>query len=143
MRISDWSSDVCSSDLVCGLCLTAGLLQARGYPEIIARVLRGALIGHDHRLNANIIQKMVDGSTAITMPANLAGATAPLLTPIELPVQHLRTLNRMDPRPTLQAVFPMWVDGVVRPDLALRLGLAALPVSTHRINHRLTLRGIP
>src|SRR3546814_12107088 len=89
MRISDWSSDVCSSDLVCGLCLTAGLLQARGYPEIIARVLRGALIGHDHRLNANIIQKMVDGSTAITMPANLAGATAPLLTSIELQVQQI------------------------------------------------------
>ncbi len=127
---------------VCGLCLTAGLLQARGYPEIIARVLRGALIGHDHRLNANIIEKMVAGSTAITMPANLAGATAPLLTSIELQVQHLRTVNRMDPSTTLEAVFPMWVHGVVRSDLALRLGLAEFDVSDQRINGWFTQRGI-
>src|SRR3546814_11514692 len=80
MRISDWSSDVCSSDL------------------IIARVLRGALIGHDHRLNANIIEKMVLGSTAIVMPSPQVGATAPLLTAIELQVEHLRTVNRMSRR---------------------------------------------
>jgi hypothetical protein len=127
---------------VCGLCITAGLLQARGYPEIIARVLRGALIGHDHRLNANIIAKMVAGSTAVTMPANLAGATAPLLTSIELQVEHLRTVNRMDPGTTLEAVFPMWVHGVVRSDLALRLGLAEFDVSNQRINGWFTQRGI-
>src|SRR3546814_6592612 len=70
------------------------------------------------------------------MPANLAGATAPLLTSIELQVQHLRTVNRMDPSTTLEAVFPMWVHGVVRSDLALRLGLAEFDVSNQRINSR-------
>src|SRR3546814_16196049 len=76
------------------------------------------------------------------MPANLAGATAPLLTSIELQVQHLRTVNRMDLSTTLEAVFPMWVHGVVRPDLALRLGLAEFDVSNQRINSRFTQRGI-
>jgi hypothetical protein len=127
---------------VCGLCLTAGLLQARGYPEVIARVLRGALIGHDHRLNANIIEKMVAGSTAITMPAGQVGATAPLLTAIELQVEHLRTVNRMSRSATLEAVFPMWVHGVVRSDLSRRLGLAEFDVSNQRINGWFTQRGI-
>src|SRR3546814_4743224 len=76
------------------------------------------------------------------MPANLAGATAPLLTSIELQVQHLRTVNRMDPSTTLEAVFPMWVHGVVRSDLALRLGLAEFDVSNQRINSWFTQRGI-
>lgn len=127
---------------VCGLCLTAGLLQARGYPEVIARVLRGALIGHDHRLNANIIEKMVAGSTAVTMPAGQIGATAPLLTAIELQVEHLRTVNRMSRSATLEAVFPMWTHGVIRSDLSRRLGVDMLSVTNAQINAWFTQRGV-
>lgn len=127
---------------VCGLCLTAGLLQARGYPEVIARVLRGALIGHDHRLNANVIAKMVAGSTAITMPAGQIGATAPLLTAIELQVEHLRTVNRMSRTATLEAVFPMWTHGVIRSDLSRRLGVDMLSVTNAQINAWFTQRGV-
>src|SRR3546814_18989837 len=125
MRISDWSSDVCSSDLitinrgginftqgpdfssiysatgfcfteqddidgtyapgatpedpnvegdkpcyhiecpefdeerldVCSLCLTAGLLQARGHPEINARVRRAGRVARPHRLTPHREQK--------------------------------------------------------------------------------------
>lgn len=127
---------------VCGLCLTAGLLQARGYPEVIARVLRGALIGHDHRLNANVIEKMVNGSTAIVMPSPQVGATAPLLTAIELQVEHLRTVNRMSRNATLEAVFPMWVHGVIRSDLSRRLGVDMLSVTNAQINAWFTQRGV-
>lgn len=127
---------------VCGLCLTAGLLQARGYPEIIARVLRGALIGHDHRLNANVIEKMVLGSTAIVMPSPQVGATAPLLTAIELQVEHLRTVNRMSRTATLEAVFPMWTHGVIRSDLSRRLGVDMLSVTNAQINAWFTQRGV-
>lgn len=127
---------------VCGLCLTAGLLQARGYPEIIARVLRGALIGHDHRLNANIIEKMVLGSTSVVMPAGQVGATAPLLTAIELQVEHLRTVNRMSRTATLEAVFPMWTHGVIRSDLSRRLGVDMLSVTNEQINAWFRQRGV-
>ena len=127
---------------VCGLCLTAGLLQARGYPEVIARVLRGALIGHDHRLNANVIAKMVAGSTAVIMPSPQVGATAPLLTAIELQVEHLRTVNRMSRSATLEAVFPMWVHGVIRSDLSRRLGVDMLSVTNEQINGWFRQRGV-
>lgn len=127
---------------VCGLCLTAGLLQARGYPEVIARVLRGALVGHDHRMNANVIAKMVAGSTAVTMPSPQVGATAPVLTAIELQVEHLRTVNRMSRNATLEAVFPMWVHGVIRSDLSRRLGVDMLSVTNAQINAWFTQRGV-
>ena len=127
---------------VCGLCLTAGLLQARGYPEVIARVLRGALIGHDHRMNANVIEKMVDGSTAVVMPTTQVGATAPVLTAIELQVEHLRTVNRMSRTATLEAVFPMWTHGVIRADLSRRLGVDMLSVTNAQINAWFAQRGV-
>jgi hypothetical protein len=136
---------------LCGVCLTAGLLQARGYPEMIARTMRGSLIGHEHRVNANVISQMINGgtattghtgSTAITMPASQVGATAPVLTAIELQVEHMRHLHRMSRTTTLEAVFPYWVRGVIRSDLSRRLGLAEFDVSDQRINAWFVQRGI-
>lgn len=106
-----------------GLCLTAGLLQQRGYPEVIARTIRGALVAHDHRVNGRMIAAMVAGSTAVSMAANQVGTIAPILTAIELQVEHYRSVRRMSRATTLEAVFPYWVRGAVRSDLSRRLGI--------------------
>jgi hypothetical protein len=106
-----------------GLALTAGLLQQRGYPEVIARTIRGALVAHDHRVNGRMIASMVAGSTAISLPANQVGATAPVLTAVELQVEHYRAVRRMSRETTLEAVFPFWVRGAIRSDLSRRLGI--------------------
>lgn len=136
---------------LCGVCLTAGLLQARGYPEMIARTMRGSLIAHEHRMNANVIQQMIaggtattghDGSTAITMPSVQVGATAPLLTAIELQAEHMKHQHRMLRNTTLEAVFPYWVMGVVRSDLSRRLGVDLLSVPNSRIMSWFAERGI-
>src|SRR5699024_7465080 len=88
-----------------GLCITAGLLQQRGYPEMIARTIRGALIAHDHRLAARTLRNVQAGSTAVAMPTE-AGTTAPLLTAIELQVEHVRHTQRIARSATIEAVFP-------------------------------------
>lgn len=116
-----------------GLCLVAGLLQRRGFPESIARVIRGALIAHDHKMAARYIAQMVLGSTPVVLPAPQVGATAPVLTAIELQAQHVRNLHRMSENATLEAVFPHWVFGVVRADLARRLGVDLIAVPDSRI----------
>lgn len=136
---------------LCGLCLTAGLLQSRGYPEMIARTMRGALIGHEHRVNANVIQQMINGgtattghtgSTAVSMVANQAGATAPVLSAIELQAEHMKHLHRMSRNTTLEAVFPYWVRGAIRADLSRRLGVDMLSVPDSRIDSWFRERGI-
>jgi hypothetical protein len=127
---------------LCGLCIQAGLLQQRGYPEVIARTVRGSLIAHDHRMSAKLINAIVTGSTAVTMPAGQAGTTAPLLTAIELQVEHYRYTTRISRGTTLEAVFPFWVHGAVRSDLALRLGVDLLDVSDARIDGWFRSRGI-
>jgi hypothetical protein len=125
-----------------GLCLTAGLLQSRGYPEVIARTIRGALIARDHRTSARLINQLVLGSTAVTMTAAQVGATAPLLDAIEKQAEHYKYTHRMARSTTLEAVFPYWVHGVVRSDLARRLGVELLDVPNSRIDGWFRARGI-
>ena len=84
---------------LCGLCIQAGLLMSKGYPEVIARTVRGALIAHDHKMSAKMIQEIIAGSTTVTMPAGQAGAAAPILTAIELQVEHFRYSTRISRSP--------------------------------------------
>jgi hypothetical protein len=136
---------------VCGVCVESGILQSRGFPELLARSIRGVLVAHDHRISARLINEMIngspnpnghDGSTAVTMPSPQVGATAPILTAIELQAEHMRYLNRMSRTATLEAIFPYWVRGVIRADLSRRLGVDLLSVSDAQIAAWFTQRGI-
>lgn len=126
---------------VAGVCINAGLLQARGFPEMIARVIRGALVAHDHRMSATLLNSIAAGSDAVTIPGT-QGAAAPLLTAVELQVEHMKYINRLGRGASVEAVFPFWVRGAIRSDLALRLGLDMLDVSDARIDAWFRSRGI-
>lgn len=116
-----------------GLCLTAGLLQRRGYPEYIARIVRGALVAHDHRMAGRKIAAIANGSDAVVMPGQQVGAAAPILTAIELQAQHYRYVHRLSDNAVLEAVFPFWVRGAIRADLSRRLGVDLISVPNSRI----------
>ena len=126
---------------LCGLCVNAGLLASRGYPELIARTVRGALVAHDHKVAGNILNALVAGSSAVTMPS-IEGAIAPVLRAIELQVEHMRYINRLGRNATIEGVFPYWVRGTVRADLAQRLGVDLISVPDARIDGWFRERGI-
>jgi len=125
-----------------GLIITSGLLGARGYPEHLARVIRGALVAHDHKINADVINKMALGSTAVTLPSPQAGALAPVLSAIELQTEHYRDTYRMARGATLEAVFPFWIRGAIRSDLSRRLGVDMTDVGDARIAQWFAERGV-
>lgn len=124
-----------------GLCITAGLLQQRGYPEVIARTLRGALVAHDHRLAGRSLASIEAGSTAVTFAGD-EGTVAPLLSAIELQVEHLRYQSRISRTATIEGVFPFWVRGAIRADLSKRTGLSLFDVSDAQINNWFNQRGV-
>lgn len=126
---------------VVGLCITAGLLQQRGYPEVIARTLRGALIAHDHRMSAMTLKAIADGSTAVEMPTD-SGAVAPLLESIEMQVEHMKYTHRLGRGSSVEAVFPYWVRGALRSDLSRRLGVDLIDVPDARIDGWFRSRGV-
>jgi vegetative cell wall protein gp1 len=125
-----------------GLHIQAGLLQQRGYPELVARTIRGALVAHEHKMSERIIASMETQSTAVSMDAGQIGAAAPILTAIELQVEHYRYAQRLSRSTTLEAVFPYWVRGAIRTDLSRREGVELIDVPDSRIDAWFRSRGV-
>jgi hypothetical protein len=125
-----------------GVSISAGLLAQRGYPEVLARTVRGALIVHEHKIAASVIAQMVAGSTAVVMPGTEVGNTSPILSAIEMQVDHYRYAHRMPRTTTYEAIFPFWTHGVIRSDLSHRLGINFFDVTDAMINGWFSARGI-
>lgn len=125
-----------------GLCLQAGLLQARGYPEVIADTIRKALIAHEIRMDSRTIAEIVAGSTAVSLPAGQVGAAAPILTAVELQAQHYRSSGSLGDNTVLEGIFPLWTRGAIRSDLSRRLGVDMMNITDAMINTWFTTRKI-
>lgn len=125
-----------------GIHIQANLLQQRGYPELVARTIRGALVAHEHKMSERIIASMEKQSTAVSMDAGQIGAAAPILTAIELQVEHYRYAQRLSRSTTLEAVFPYWVHGAIRTDLSRRQGVDLTDVNDARIDAWFRSRGV-
>lgn len=123
-----------------GICITAGLLQQRGYPELIARTLRGVLVAHDHRMAGRKLASIEAGSTAVTMPA-VGATTYGLLEAIEMQIEHSYTKYRVSRSITMEAVFPYWVRGAIRSDLARSTGQNRFDVTDAQIAAWFAARG--
>lgn len=125
-----------------GLHIQANLLQQRGYPELVARTIRGALVAHEHKMSERIIASMETQSTAVSMDSGQIGAAAPILTAIELQVEHYRYAQRLSRSTTLEAVFPYWVHGAIRTDLSRREGVDLIDIPDSRIDAWFRSRGV-
>lgn len=125
-----------------GVIVQAGLLQQRGFPELVARTIRGVLNAHAHKMSERYIDSLVKGSTAVSMPVAQVGATAPILSAIDLQAEHYKYVGRLSRGTSLEVVLPYWVRGLIRSDLARRLGVDLLDVSDSRIDGWFRARGI-
>lgn len=125
-----------------GIHIQANLLQQRGYPELVARTIRGALVAHEHKMSERIIASMEHQSTTVSMDSGQIGAAAPILTAIELQVEHYRYAQRLSRSTTLEAVFPYWVHGAIRTDLSRREGVDLIDINDARIDAWFKARGV-
>jgi hypothetical protein len=144
-----------------GLAIQTDLLQLRGYPELIARFVRGAMIAHSHKINQFVINSLVTGSTAMPLPSGVtahtpgAGTTwatdhsvvSTLLTAIDMAIMDYKYRQRMALASTLEVVFPYWVLAWIRSDIARKQFYDAdatndqFNLTMERINTWLAARG--
>jgi hypothetical protein len=114
------------------VCLTGGLLQRRGYPEVVARFSRGAMVALAHKMNQGFIAAIVAASgAAVVIPQLATGddAASALLSGIEMAIVDMKYRNRMNFPTTLEVVMPMWFLAQIRAALARRRGVLALDIS--------------
>lgn len=132
-----------------GVCITGQLLQTRGYPEMVARFTRGAMVVHNHKLNKFVIDQMVAGSTVVDLsPAPVATSvfaddptTTSVLATVEMAIEDYRYRHRMRFNATLEVIFPHWVLPVIRADWSRRTGVEMTNVTDAQIISHFTNRG--
>lgn len=137
-----------------GICITGDFLQNRGYPELVARFTRGALVSYAHIVNRFVIDQVVAGVTSTTdlNPAPVGSvleddntAASRLLAIVGMAAMDLRYKHRMRFDTMLEAVLPFWVTEVIRADIQRRTGQdpqVAFELELARINRWLAVRGV-
>jgi hypothetical protein len=118
------------------VCLTGGLLQRRGYPELVARFTRGAFTALAHKINQGVIGAMVTAAGAATVvPADPSGddAISSLLAGIDLAIIDAKYSARMSFGGTMEVVLPMWVLAQLRAAGSRRNGVDMVSLTDAQI----------
>jgi hypothetical protein len=143
-----------------GLAIQTDLLQLRGYPELIARFVRGAMVAHTHKINQFMINALVTGSTALSLPSGVASHTpglgttwytdhsvvSTLLSALDIAITDYKYRQRMQLVSTLEVVLPYWVQSWIRSDVTRRAfydgdnGVDQFAVTMAKINDWLIAR---
>lgn len=108
-----------------GICVTAGNLTERAYPETVRNYIKLVMDAHYHVMNQRKIAAVVANSTALTMASQSDGVAAPLLNAIELQAVDYREKFGMADDSVLEVVLPRWADALIRADVARRGGSPA------------------
>jgi hypothetical protein len=138
-----------------GVQITGAFLQDRGYPELVARFTRGAMIAHARKLNIFALNKVANGSTTFdyTNVANLPVTTTEfkdltvisrLLAVAGIQIKDYQYKYRMPMGSMLECVLPWWVVESVRADVQRRMGIDrddAFSVAQDQIVSWFALRG--
>lgn len=117
-------------------CLTGGLLQRRGYPEVVARFTRGATVALAHKINFGVIAAIVAASGAVnSIPQDPNGddAASALLAAIDLAITDAKYRNRMGFATTMEVILPWWTLVQVRAALGRRRGVEGWQVTNAEI----------
>lgn len=113
-----------------------------GFPELVRRYLEGAMVAHWHKVNAYVINKVLGFLGSVQNFAEYGSATGDLLNAIEIAAWSIRYQYRLAENATLEAMFPMWVRGALRADLARQNGVSLQGITDAQITSWFTLRGI-
>lgn len=107
-----------------GICVTAGNLTDRAYPELTNRYVDLVMTAHAHRMNALTVAKVVAASTDVTptADADLGGAES-LFGVTEFLVNRFRDSFFASEDFILEGVLPRWARAIIRRDLARRNGV--------------------
>jgi len=113
-----------------GVQITGAFLQDRGYPELVARFSRGAMVVHNRRMNAFKLNVVTDGSTVIDLTgANWPGTVVEskdlttvsrLLAAFGIQAMDYRYRYRMGLTDQIEVILPYWVVEYVRADIQRR-----------------------
>jgi hypothetical protein len=105
-----------------GVCLEAGILTQRHFPELVSWYLRNTMVAQEIRVKQVLFQQALNGATAVTIPASMAAVSA-VYGAVALQAADMIERHSLCESTALEVVFPYWSRPLFLADLARRNGV--------------------
>jgi hypothetical protein len=124
-----------------GLCIKVPILTNAAFPELTQRVVRGAMVAHQHKVNANVIGRMVTiAGAAEVMAVDYTSTSQNLFANLAREAEVKRQKYMLGFNQTMEIVLPFWVREAIRDDLAFASGVDSMAVSNEEIDSNFRVR---
>ncbi|MFF1468047.1 major capsid protein [Streptomyces mirabilis] len=124
-----------------GVCLEAGILTQRHFPELIAWYLRNAMVAHEIRLRQVLFAKALATATPVTVPHSM-GALSAVFAAVALQSADMIERHSLCDSTALEVVFPWWSRNLFLADLARRNGCCPSEVSSQDVQDLFSPLGV-
>ncbi|WP_432001621.1 major capsid protein [Streptomyces sioyaensis] len=124
-----------------GVCLEAGILTQRHFPELVAWYLRNSMVAHEIRLRQVLFQEALNAATKVTMPETM-GALSAVYSAVALQAADLIERHSLCESTALEVVFPWWARNLFLTDLARRNGVSVDEVNPGMVQDMFTPLGV-
>ncbi|MFC8332736.1 major capsid protein [Streptomyces olivaceus] len=105
-----------------GVCLEAGILTQRHFPELVSWYLRNTMVAQEIRVKQVLFQQALNAATAVTIPASMAAISA-VYGAVALNAADMIERHSLCESTALEVVFPYWSRQMFLADLARRNGV--------------------
>ncbi|PSK57981.1 hypothetical protein B0E38_01826 [Streptomyces sp. 111WW2] len=124
-----------------GVCLEAGILTQRHFPELIAWYLRNAMVAHEIRLRQVLFAQALAAATPVTVPQSM-GALSAVFAAVALQAADMIERHSLCDSTALEVVFPWWSRNLFLADLARRNGCCPSEVSSQDVQNLFSPLGV-
>ncbi|MFD5788581.1 major capsid protein [Streptomyces sp. NPDC127037] len=124
-----------------GVCLEAGILTQRHFPELVAWYLRNSMVAHEIRIRQVLFQQALNTATPVTMPQSM-GALSAVFGAVALQAADVIERHSLCETTALEVTLPWWSRNMFLADLARRNGVSTDQVTVADIQALFTPLGV-
>ncbi|WP_433341719.1 major capsid protein [Streptomyces sp. CA-253872] len=105
-----------------GVCLEAGILTQRHFPELVSWYLRNAMVAHEIRVKQQLFQQALNTATPVTLGPSF-GALSATFAAVGLQSADMIERHSLCESTALEVTFPYWSRNLFLADLARQNGV--------------------
>ncbi|MER7477434.1 major capsid protein [Streptomyces sp. NPDC126510] len=124
-----------------GVCLEAGILTSRHFPELISWYQRNVMIAHEMRIRRALYEQARNVSTPVTTTAAFAAFSA-VYGAVALQAVDIQEKHNLCERIGLEVVFPYWMRNMFLADIARQNGVNVCDLNPRCIEDAFATLGI-
>ncbi|MGW6391214.1 major capsid protein [Streptomyces sp. NPDC055103] len=124
-----------------GVCLEAGILTQRHFPELVSWYLRNSMVAHEIRLRQVLFQQALNTAQQVTMGPSF-GALSAVFNAVALQAADTIERHSLCETTALEVVFPWWSKNMFLADLARQNGANICDLDPNCVQDTFTKLGV-